>query len=507
MLLIPGFLLTCALQGCAYNLIARSISQDTIPLNLLRNLEFSILWLIPVISCAVLLYRQLILHTDASSKLSPDKTLEPSNRTKPLLPKLESLIAEQVTKREDATNQFQTGVTKRLQIKESVLCLSKAVEEASDAICITDTDGFPTNINKAFLQLFGYSIDELNATGGLFIQFATHVVGEEIHNIILNGYTWKGDVEIRARNGEIIQIELHAEAIENQTNEIIAIFFIFTNVTKGKQLEAALQRSEERLRSALRAAYLAIWEWDLKTKQIAWSDNLETVFGFNPETFSGDFKSLLEYIHPDDHQKLTFAIGYAVDEHVDYKIEFRSLWPDRSLHWLEAKGQILYDKTSQPLRMLGTVLDITERKKVEELLRESEATKRALLEAIPDMLFRISREGFYLGFVSTNNLELPPTIYLLGKHLSEVLPAEVTQLAMDKIEQALNMNTIQTAKYQLLMNGDWHQYKACIVPVKTNEVIAIIRDISDDKRAEEELPKSETQFQKLISIAWREYFS
>jgi len=57
------------------------------------------------------------------------------------------------------------------------------------------------------------------------------------------------------------------------------------------------------------------------------------------------------------------------------------------------------------------------------------------------------------------------------------------------------------------MNGDWHQYEACIVPVKTDEVLAIIRDMSDDKRAKEELPKSETQFQKLISIAWREYFS
>jgi PAS domain-containing protein len=122
------------------------------------------------------------------------------------------------------------------------------------------------------------------------------------------------------------------------------------------------------------------------------------------------------------------------------------------------------------------------------------------------MLFRINREGFYLGFVSTNALELPPATYLLNKHLSEVLSAEVTQLAMDKIEQALNTNTIQTAEYQLLINGGWHQYEARIVPIKTDEVLAIIRDISDYKRAEEDLPKSEAQFQKLIDIAWQQYF-
>jgi len=503
MLLTTAILLTCALHWCAYNFIARSINQDTIPLSLLGDLELGILWIIPVVSYAALLYRQQMLHRDANSKLSPDQTLEVSNRTKQFLTNLESLVAEQTTKLEDATNRFQAELTKRLQSKESLLCLSKVVEEASDAICITDADGFPTDINKAFLQLFGYPIDELNAAGGLLTLFVIHAVAEEIHSLILNGYVWKGEVEIRARNSEIIQAELHAEAIENQTSQIISIVFILTNVTKQKQVEAALQQSEERLMSALRAAHLATWEWDLKTRKIVWSDNLETVFGFNPETFSGDFKSLLEYIHPDDHQKLNFTIGYAVDEHVDYKIEFRSLWLDGSFHWLEAKGQILYDKTSQTVRMLGTVLDITERKKAEDLLTESEATKRAFLEAIPDMLFRISRKGFYLGFISTNNLQLPPTTYLLDKHLSEVLPAEVTQLAMDKIEQALNMNTIQTAEYQLLMNGDWHQYKACIVPVKTDEVLAIIRDISDDKRAEEELPKSEVQFQELISVAWR----
>ncbi len=507
MLLTTAILLICIFSWCTYNLIAKSISQALIPLSLLRDIELGILCVIPVVIYAALLYRQLILHSGSNSELFQNQTSEPSNKTNQSLSDLESLIAGQITKLEYAITQLPTELSKRLQSKESVLCLSKAVEEANEAICITDVDGLTTNINKAFLQLFGYSLDELNAVGGLFTRVATHAVGQEIHSIILSGYAWKGEVEMRAHNGKVIQVELYAEAIDNQTSQVIGIVFILTNVTKHKQVEVALQRSEERLRLALRAAYLATWEWDLKTRKIVWADNLETVFGFNPETFSGDLETLLEYIHPGDHQKLTYAVDYAVDEHVDYKIEFRSLWPDRSIHWLEAKGQIMYDETSQAVRMLGTVLDITERKKVEESLRESEATNHALLEAMPDMLFRLSREGFYLGFVSTKNLELPHTTYLLDKHLSEVLPAEVTQLAMNKIEQALNTNIIQTAEYKLLMNDDWHQYEARIVPVKTDEVLAIVRDIGDYKRAEEELQKSEGQFQKLINIAWQQYFS
>jgi len=494
MLLSTAILLICVLHWCAYNLIARSISQDTISLSLLRNLELHILWVIPVVSYAALLYRQLILHSDASSKLSPNQTLEANNRTQPLLPNLESLIIEQTTKLEYAINQLQSELSKRLQIKESVLCLSKAVEEVGDAICVADANGLPTYINKTFLQSFGYSINELNAVGGVFSLFTTPAVGQEIHSIILNGYSWNGEVEIRAYNGELIQAALRAEAIDNQTSQVIGIIAIFTNITEHKHAESACQKSEKCLSLALSAAHMAAWDWNIKTKEIIWSNNLEIVFGVTPETFNGNFESLMEYIHPDDRQKLTQAVDYAVDEHVGYIVEFRSLWLDGSIRWMESKGQLLYDETDQSVHMLGTLLDITERKKAEESLRESEATNRALLKAIPDILFRISREGFYLDSFQIGALELPSASELIGKHISEFIPAQIAQMGMDAIKQALNTNKIQTIQFQLLTNGEWHQYEARIVAIGTDEVLAFIRDISDYKRAEEELQPTFRRF-------------
>lgn len=506
MLLITAIFFICTGPWGVYNLATTGVSQDATPLSLIKDIGFGIMWAITLGNHVALLHKQLILHDTINPEPLPNQTPSASSNTNQNIPDLESLIAGQTTKLEYAINQLKTELTKRLQIKESLLCISKAVEQASDAICITDANGFATYINKAFLELLGYSIDELNAVGGLFILFATPAIGQEIHSLILNGYSWNGSVEIRTRNGELIQVALSADAIENQTSQVIGIIAIYSNITEQKQAEAAFQNSENRLRLALAAADMAAGEWNIKTRQITWYNNLETVFGIDPETFNGDLKTLLEYTHPDDHQKLTHAVDYAVDEQVDYAIEFRLLCPDGSIRWIESKGQLLYDETGQAVQMLVTVLNITERKKAEELLRKSETTNRALLEAIPDMLFRLNREGFYLGFVSTNTLELPQTTYLLDKHLSEVIPAEVAQLAMDKIEQALNTSTIQTAKYQLLMNDYWHQYEARIVPIKTDEVLAIIRDISNYKRAEEELPKSELQFQKLRNIAWLQHF-
>ncbi|WP_414517162.1 PAS domain-containing protein [Nostoc sp. PCC 9305] len=162
-------------------------------------------------------------------------------------------------------------------------------------------------------------------------------------------------------------------AIENSASQIIAIFFIFIDLTEHKQLEAALKPIEEFSKLALKAAGMSIWQWNLKTREIVSVGNLKNIFGLNPETFCGNFDTLLDYIHPDDYQKLTSVVNYACDEHVDYNIEFRLL-SGGSILWLLASSHFLYDETGQATQMLGIVQDITERKKSEELFREREAT-------------------------------------------------------------------------------------------------------------------------------------
>jgi PAS domain S-box-containing protein len=163
---------------------------------------------------------------------------------------------------------------------------------------------------------------------------------------------------MRVCSGELIQVELCASAIENSTSQVIGIVFILNDVTQRKQVEVALKQSEERLELAMKAAWMTAWEWDLKTQEIIWAHNLETIFGYNPETFVGNFDTLLEYIHPDDHQKLTFVLSYAINECMDYNIDFRLLQTDGSIRWLEAKGQLLYDETGRATRMLSIVMDM-----------------------------------------------------------------------------------------------------------------------------------------------------
>lgn len=131
--------------------------------------------------------------------------------------------------------------------------------------------------------------------------------------------------------------------------------------------------------------------------------------------------------------------------------------------------------------------EIVERQQVEEALRSSVATNRALINAMPDLMFRISKEGIFVNFKAPKeNHLLTSNSDFLGKSLDEVLPREVAQPFMYCVEQALHTGEIQIFEYQV-QNDERHDYEARIVVSAENEVMAIVRDITKRKRAEEDI--------------------
>ncbi|GAB1545484.1 hypothetical protein NUACC21_81600 [Scytonema sp. NUACC21] len=198
----------------------------------------------------IILFKQLMPYKKAKSKFSHNQTPQVSHETQQCLHEMEFLMVRQTNRLEYAINLLQIQLSNQLQAKESFLCFCKAVEDLSEAICVTDADGFVTDINKAFLPLFRYSIDELNATGGLFSWVGATEAGEEICNLILNGYTWLGQVEMCVDNDELIEVELHALPVENSVAQIIGVVFIFIDLNENKPVEIAEKQSEKRFNIA-----------------------------------------------------------------------------------------------------------------------------------------------------------------------------------------------------------------------------------------------------------------
>jgi PAS domain S-box-containing protein len=135
----------------------------------------------------------------------------------------------------------------------------------------------------------------------------------------------------------------------------------------ARDLEA-MQVSEERLRLALDAGRMGVWDWDLGTNEVRWSPNLETIHGLAPGTFPGNFAGFQELVHPDDRELVGRAIERALGDGTGYDAEFRSLRADGTVAWMSAKGRVLRDAGGHAVRMLGVGMDVTERRRLADEL-------------------------------------------------------------------------------------------------------------------------------------------
>jgi PAS domain S-box-containing protein len=129
-----------------------------------------------------------------------------------------------------------------------------------------------------------------------------------------------------------------------------------------KEVEDERIKLAERLNLATHAAQLGIWDWDIQRNELVWDDRMYTLYGLKPGEFGGAYEAWLNGVHPDDRASSNEESQQAVRGEKEYDTEFRVLWPDGSIHWLKANGQVFRDEKGNPLRMVGVNYDITKHK-------------------------------------------------------------------------------------------------------------------------------------------------
>lgn len=146
---------------------------------------------------------------------------------------------------------------------------------------------------------------------------------------------------------------------------------IINRLERIKLVRRMAQQENQRLALFLEAAEIGIWDWNILTGQIIWSETQERLFGMAPGSFDGTFDTFINCVLQSDRESLHFKINQVRSEHTKYHHEFRIVWQDGSIHWIEARGQFYYNDAGEAMRMLGTVTDISTRKKIEADLRKS----------------------------------------------------------------------------------------------------------------------------------------
>ena len=290
-----------------------------------------------------------------------------------------------------AINVFE-NVTDLKQAELASRRLAAIVESSEDAIISKDLSGIITSWNQGAERLFGYTAEEvIGKSIVLLIPPERHDEEPSILERIRRGQRIEHYETVRhGKDGKLLHISLTVSPIRDANGNIIGASKIARDITRRKSVEITLRESEQRLRLATQTGKLGVWDWDIMSNRISWSDSLYALHGVGPDQFDGTVEGFAALVHPEDQERVSDSIRRALNEDVPYEIEFRAVRPDGAVAWLFTNATVLRDG-DRPVRMLGATMDISERKRAEEALRQSEEKLRQQAQELEQQLIMSGR--------------------------------------------------------------------------------------------------------------------
>ncbi len=485
--------------------------------------------------------------------------------------------------------------------------------------------------NMCFAQMFGFSHPDL-IIGMQFEQLMAQDDWDQFLSHFKNAASFsdhdfdKVTFQARKKDGSLFDAEMDYSQIDDE--EMTAIQGVLHDISELKKAEKALLISQDRLELALSGAELGMWDWQIKKDVLIYNERFASMLGFTMDSYLKkviSFKGYENEVHPNDRQLFSDALERHLQQKTPFfECEYRLRGKGENWIWILDRGKVVARKDNgEPRRMVGTHLeihqrklaekalkeseekyrtvversndgiaivqnlkirfvnervcemlglpkeqilnkpfkkfihrntiphiltflkrkinvestepvfetmiktadnkeliveirsslitfnsgkadlvylkDVTENKKAEQALLKSEYQNKAILEAIPDLMFRLDRDGVFLDYRAPNpeKLYVPPDRFV-GKNIADVLPKTLARLTMNHIKKALKTGKLQKYEYQLLLDDKLTHQEARLVSKNHNEVLAIVRDITEWKEAQAALKISEERYRSIV---------
>ncbi len=382
-------------------------------------------------------------------------------------------------------------VTLQLIQQKELERYERIVNSSSDALAFIDTDFRYRSVNDSYLkmwlkdrqQVVGYTVSEIVGTEAF-----ERVIRPKLL-LGMQGETTSFVDNIDFLPGGKRIIEATYNPYRDHQGAVIGVVVNIRDVTERMRSESRLIESELRFRQLTENIHQVFWLTDWPLNRVAYvSPAFERIWQRDASEIYNDPMVWSHSIHPEDRARVEQAFQ-RIEECGVFDTEFRIQRPDGSERVIHDRGFPIYDDNGKLFRIAGIAEDITELKQQQRSLEESEQRARALLQAMPDLMFRLSRTGVYLDYKAEREdliEQNKPT--LIGLNLRGNAPAIFVDKVMEKIEQTLESDEMQQFEYDLDIPGKGQRsWEARMVPSGQDEVIATVRDITSLKADQQRL--------------------
>jgi PAS domain S-box-containing protein len=414
---------------------------------------------------------------------------------------------------------FLHDVTERKRSEEQLALVSFALNHVREAAYLIDEQARFGYINDGACRALGYDRDELLRLGVPDVgpgwsmeRWADHWRDLKAQRSLMF------ETDHRAKDGHTFPVEINANYFEYGGRGYNLA--LVRDITERKRTEAALRQSQEALAMALDAARLGTWHWDIRTGAVDWSRQCKALYGLPTDT-DVTYERFLRAVHPNDRERVEAALRDTAEKGSEYRLEKRILWPDGTERWTASLGRCFLDEAGRPVRVAGVSMDITERKRIEAALRESEALYRSVVTAMA--------EGMMLQDASGVITAVNPAAEQIGGRTAEQMLGKTSEdCCWEAIHEdgrpfpgelhpalaALRSGEPQSGVVMGIRKPEgiltWisvnSQPLIAAGESRPHAVVTTFHDITERKRAERELRASEARFRTFVDHATDAFF-
>lgn len=396
---------------------------------------------------------------------------------------------------------------------ESEFRFVRLYENGPFGMVFVDKDFRIKKANSEYCRLTGYTEAELQGMTFKDISYSEDL-GNDMPYVkgLIEGKlsVYKTEKRYIKKNGEIIWASLTIMPTHDKNGDFLYNLVIVEDINLRKNVEEDIRLLNERITTATRTSQVGIWEWDIKKNKLYWDEQMFALYSLNKFEFESSVDTWFNAIHPEDREFCKNELSLVLKGEKDFDLEFRLVWPDGTVRYCNAKGEVFKNHEGEPVKMLGVNIDITDQKLKDDILKQKDREFRKMSANVPGLIFQFIRrpDGSYCVPIASEGIRnifgcSPEDVVDNFDAIARVLHPDDAERVVAEIEYSANNMTHFTCEFRVQIPGrdvQWIYSQSSPEKLPDGTVVwhGFNTDITELKNTQKTLRESEEKFRKAF---------